>query len=71
MADIKIIHDEQREKSSRGRKAWTLDVDGQPSMLWCPTEFAVKRAAARLHHVGDQLQVDADRGDDAHVSPLI
>lgn len=48
MPDIQVVHDLAREKSSEGRKAYTLTIDGQPTMYWCPTEYAAKRVAQLL-----------------------
>lgn len=48
MPEITIVHDAKRAETSRGRKAYTLTIDGQPSRYWCPTEAAAQRVARRL-----------------------
>jgi hypothetical protein len=34
--EFKVVHDEEREATSRGRKAFTFLVDGVPSLMWFP-----------------------------------
>ena len=48
MPEITVVHDAARAASSGGRKAWTVLVDGAPSLYWCPSEHAARRVASRL-----------------------
>lgn len=41
MPEFKVIHDPEREESSRGRKAFTFTVDGVPSLMWFPNASSV------------------------------
>lgn len=45
---IEIKEDAARAEGSRGRKSFTLLIDGQPSLYWCPTRRAAERVKERL-----------------------
>ena len=43
---VEIYQDKDRAKA--GVQSWTFSVDGQPSGMWCPTEYAAHRVVTRL-----------------------
>lgn len=73
MPEFQIIHDEEREEQSRGRKAFTFTVDGVPSLLWFPNaldeeghpgrpaDYFVQRTIRRLQE-GRSAEAFGDAG---------
>lgn len=45
---LKVVHDPEREKATRGMKSYTITIDGVPSLMWFQTEYAALRSISRL-----------------------